>query len=292
MSKMIPPSELIITPSGHIYHLNLKPENLALTIIAVGDPDRVQQVSKYFDEVELKISKREFVTHTGWYRGKRVTAMSTGMGCDNIEIFLTELDALVNVDFKERKPKKEHTSLNIIRVGTSGSIQEGIPTGHLLVTQYAVGLDSLMAFYSCDYSELEKSISLAVQQSIGIPFLPYCIEGSSKLMKLFGEGLSIGNTVTCPGFYGPQGREVRLKPAIRDMIGKLSKVDIRGLSLTNLEMETSGYYAMGRLLGHEVISLNAIIANRITHEFATDPEFILERLIIHTLEKITESVGL
>lgn len=288
MTKRIPESELIINPDGSIYHLNLKPEDLASTVIAVGDPDRVEKVSQYFDSIEFKTSKREFVAHTGHYKGKRITAISTGMGTDNIEIFMTELDALVNVDFKTRLIKEKHTSLDIIRVGTSGSMQKDIPAGSLLASAYGIGLDTLMAFYSTSYTDLEKNVANTVRKSLNLPFLPYCIEGSQKLLKLLGDGLKVGNTATCPGFFGPQGREVRVKPAIPDIIEKLASVKVDGFRITNFEMETSGYYAMGRLLGHEVMSLNAIVANRITQEFANNPYEIVDNLIKHTLKKVAE----
>lgn len=288
MTKRISESELIINPDGSIYHLNLKPEDLASTIIAVGDPDRVGRVSQHFDSIDFKSSKREFVAHTGHLRGKRITAISTGMGTDNIEIFMTELDALVNVDFNTRLPKEQHTSLDIIRVGTSGSMQRDIPAGTLLASAYGIGLDTLMAFYSTSYTDLETKVARMVQQSLNLPFLPYCVEGSQKLINLLSDGLVIGNTATCPGFFGPQGRQVRVKPAIPDIIDKLASIDIDGFTITNFEMETSGYYAMGRLLGHEVLSLNAIVANRITQVFATNPHDIVDDLIKHTLKKVAQ----
>ncbi|MGY6741986.1 MAG: nucleoside phosphorylase [Cecembia sp.] len=288
MSKRIPESELIINSDGSIYHLNLKPEHLASTVIAVGDPDRVEKVSKHFDSIEFEISKREFVTHTGYYKGKRLTAISTGMGTDNIEIFMTELDALVNVDFQTRLPKETHTSLDIIRIGTSGSMQKEIPAGSLLASAYGVGLDTLMAFYQTNYSPWEEKIGAIIQKELNLSFTPYCIQGSKKLLTKVGEGLFIGNTVTCPGFFGPQGREVRIKPAIPDIIEKLGNIQVDDFRLTNFEMETSGYYAMGRLLGHEVMSLNAIIANRITHEFANNAYEIVDQLIIQTLENLSK----
>lgn len=288
MSKRIPESELIINSDGSIYHLNLKPEHLASTVIAVGDPDRVEKVSQYFDTIEFKMSKREFVTHTGTYKGKRITAISTGMGTDNIEIFMTELDALVNIDLETRMPKESHTSLNIIRVGTSGSMQADIPAGSMLASRYGVGLDTLMAYYTTEYSDLETNVAKAIQKKLGVSFLPYCIEGSKGLLEKLGEGLVVGNTATCPGFFAPQGREVRLKPAIPDIIERLSSISVGDFKMTNFEMETAGYYAMGRLLGHEVLSLNAIVANRITHEFANDSYAIVDQLIKHTLDKIAE----
>src|SRR5690606_21777792 len=286
MDNFIPESELVINPDGSIYHLNLKPEHLASSIITVGDPERVAAVSRYFDEIEVKVSRREFVTHTGWYGGKRLTVMSTGMGTDNIEIFMNELDALVNVDFQTRRPKETHTSLHIVRVGTSGSMQINIPAGSLLASVYGIGLDTLMQFYPGRYSDLEIEVGNAVQEALSLPFTPYCVKGSEKLLEKLGTGLAHGNTVTCPGFFAPQGRMVRIKPAIPDIIERLSRVQLQALRLTNFEMETAGYYAMGRLLGHEVLSLNAIVANRITREFAEDPGEIVERLITHTLDLI------
>lgn len=286
MNKFIPETELIVNPDGSIYHLNLKPENLASTVITVGDPDRVKQVSKHFEEIEFVTSKREFVTHTGRYKGKRLSVMSTGMGTDNIEIFMTELDALVNVDLKNRQPKEFHTTLQIIRVGTSGSMRKEIPAGSMLASVHGIGLDTLMTFYKGEFTELEIKYADIIKESLKIEFRPYCVQGSSKLLKMLGEGLLHGNTVTCPGFFGPQGREVRVKPAIPDIIEILADVDVDGFKLTNFEMETAGYYAMGRLLGHEALSLNAIVANRITKEFSKDAGSIMDKLILHTLEKV------
>lgn len=286
MDNFIPESELIINPDGSIYHLNLKPEQLASSIITVGDPERVAAVSRHFDRIEVKVSRREFVTHTGTYKGKRLSVMSTGMGTDNIEIFMNELDALVNVDFQTRRPKKDHTCLNIVRVGTSGSMQPDIRVGSLLASRYGIGLDTLMHFYQGEYSPFEVHVGDTVQQALHLPFRPYCFKGSDQLIETLGRGLILGNTVTCPGFFGPQGREVRLKPAIPDIIEILGRVHLPDFVLTNFEMETAGYYAMGRLLGHDVLSLNAVVANRITKEFAAAPGEIVERLITHTLEGI------
>ncbi|GGF47388.1 nucleoside phosphorylase [Echinicola rosea] len=287
MTKVIPASELIINPDGSIYHLNLKPEFLASSVITVGDPERVAKISQYFDHIEVKVAKREFVTHTGTYKGKRLSVMSTGMGTDNIEIFMTELDALVNIDLHTRKIKPKHTALKIVRVGTSGSMRKEIPAGALVASNFAVGLDTLMQYYAADFSQKELAIGNAVQQSLGLGFRPYCFEGSKPLLeRLCTNDTILGNTATCPGFFGPQGREVRLKPAIPDIIERLAAIDVEGVQLTNFEMETAGYYAMGKMLGHEVLSLNAIVANRITQEFVDDPSEVVERLIHHTLENI------
>jgi uridine phosphorylase len=286
MNKVIPASELIINPDGSIYHLHLKPEDISSSIIAVGDPERVAAISKHFDSIDFKMTKREFVTHTGTYEGKRLTVMSTGMGTDNIEIFMTELDALVNIDLQTRIPKEEHTSLNIVRVGTSGSMRNEIKAGSKLASSYGIGLDTLMTYYTAEQTDFEKQVGITVQAALGLPFTPYCFQGSQLLLDKLSEGLIIGNTVTCPGFFGPQGREVRLKPAIPDIIERLGAVEMENFKLTNFEMETAGYYAMGRMLGHEVLSLNAIVANRISLEFADDPGAIMEELILHTLKHI------
>ncbi|MBI1301071.1 MAG: phosphorylase [Alphaproteobacteria bacterium] len=280
---MIPESELILNRDGSIYHLNLKPEQLADSVIAVGDPDRVAKISRYFDRIEYKGGKREFITHTGTYRGKRMSVISTGMGTDNVEIFLTELDALVNIDLRSRTPKPTHKSLEIVRVGTSGSMQNDVPVDALLASTYAIGLDTLMAFYNLPQTQLEVQIADSVKQELQLPFIPYCAAGSSRLMKKLGNGLFKGVTVTCPGFFAPQGRVVRLQPSFPRIIESLAGIDVQGNRLSNFEMETAGYYAMGRLLGHEVISLNAIIGNRVTQTFSENPDLTVERLIQHTL---------
>jgi uridine phosphorylase len=212
--------------------------------------------------------------------------MSTGIGTDNIEIFLTELDALFNIDFLTRMPKENHHALNIVRVGTSGSMQANIPAGAVLASEYALGLDILMVYYSPSQTPLESSLSALAKDRLNLPFMPYCTGGSAKLMEKLGGGLEKGITVTCPGFFGPQGRRVRLEPAIPDMFHLLGSLQMDGLSFTNFEMETAGYYALGRLLGHEVLSLNAIVANRIDQTFVSDPDQLMERLISHTLGKI------
>lgn len=286
MPGPIAESELIINPDGSIYHLHLKPGQVADTIITVGDPDRVAKVSAHFDKIELQVQHREFITHTGWYKGKRISAMSTGMGTDNVEIFMTELDALFNVDFKTRRPKSGHKQLRIVRVGTSGSMQSTLPEGSTLVSSMAVGLDTLMAFYTIPQTDLESQIAEHVKKCLNLPFLPYCIAGSAKLLEELGEGFSSGITVTCPGFFGPQGREVRLKPRIPTIFNRLGEHPFQNHSFTNFEMETAGYYAMAKLLGHEVLSMNAIVANRVSGRISDSPGLIIENLIKRVLEKI------
>jgi uridine phosphorylase len=285
MIRPIPESELIINPDGSIYHLNLKPGQVADSIITVGDPDRVEKITRYFDKIDLKAHKREFVTHTGWYKGKRLSVMSTGMGTDNIDIFLTELDALFNVDFSSRTPKSKHTSLEIVRVGTSGSMQESIPAGTLLASAYGLGLDSLMVYYHLPQHGMASQLAAAVREKLGLPYTPYCVQASGKLLARFGGSMQKGITVTCPGFFGPQGRKVRLEPAFPEIFNLLGSINLNEYAFTNFEMETAGYYALGKLLGHEVLSLNAIVANRINQTFISDTDAILDELILHTLEK-------
>ncbi|MBI0401191.1 nucleoside phosphorylase [Cyclobacterium marinum] len=286
MLSPIPESELIINPDGSIYHLLLKPGQVADTIITVGDPNRVAKVSSHFDRIDLQVSHREFVTHTGWYKNKRISVISTGMGTDNVEIFMTELDALFNVDFNSRLPNSSQKKLNIVRIGTSGSMQSTLPEGSILASSKAVGLDTLMAFYSIPQTDIEHQIADEVQLRLGLPFKPYCVSGSEALLKKIGKDLPSGITVTCPGFFGPQGREVRLKPRIPEIFDLLGKHPFQNEVFTNFEMETAGYYAMGKMLGHEVLSMNAIIANRISGKFSADPSGVVDKLIVSVLEKL------
>jgi uridine phosphorylase len=285
-NRRIPASELIINSDGSIYHLNLKPEQLASLVFTVGDPDRVALVSRYFDRVDFKINKREFVTHTGWLNGNRVTVMSTGMGTDNIEILMTELDALVNVDLQTREIKPEKKSLQIVRLGTSGSMQSDIPVGSLLASEIGVGMDTLMVYYP----ELagNQSLAKAIQVELGLSFLPYQAPASVSLIEKLDQNFVKGVTLTCPGFYAPQGREVRLKPRFDQMIERLSALRIEDKRLTNFEMETAGYYAMGELLGHQMLSLNAIVANRPLKQFDPEADKTVDRLIQLALDTFTK----
>ncbi|QJX48420.1 nucleoside phosphorylase [Hymenobacter taeanensis] len=288
----IPDSELILNKDGSIYHLNLLPDHISDTIITVGDPDRVPSVSQHFDSIETVIQKREFVTHVGYYRGKRLTVISTGMGTDNIDILLNELDALVNIDFvtREARPLEERINLRIIRVGTSGALQADIPVGSHLVTEHAVGLDSLMQFYPLVETGLEVEVAREIQQSLQLDYRPYCVRGSDLLREQLGAGMIPGNTLTCPGFYGPQGRVLRLDLRLPTLIQQFQQFRHQSAEgefrLTNFEMETAGYYALGRMLGHEVVSLNAIVANRASGEFATNSEAVINDLIAKTLDRV------
>ncbi len=292
---MIPSSELILNPDGSIYHLNLLPDHISDTILTVGDPARVAQVSRHFDSVEFEGTHREFVTHVGYYRGQRLTVLSTGMGTDNIDIVMNELDALVNIDFMARtvRPVEERLSLRIIRLGTSGSLQAEVPIGAMLATEHAVGLDSLMQFYPLMETGLEAEIATGLQRALALPYAPYVVRGSDLLREQLGAGMVMGNTLTCPGFYGPQGRRLRLDLRQPDYMERLQGFRHQSAEgefrLSNFEMETAGYYALGRLLGHEVLSLNAIVANRATGEFAADAGAVVDAMIERTLAALVKA---
>jgi uridine phosphorylase len=279
-------TDLILNPDGSVYHLSLLPKNISDTIIAVGDPSRVYMVSQYFDEVEFEMNKREFITQVGKYNNKRITVISTGIGTDNVEIFFTELDALVNIDLKTREPKPRKKRLKIIRVGTSGALQEDIPIGSHLISDYGVGLDNLMSFYDLPMDDYETGLAHDIQKKVGLPFMPYVVKSSDELRAQIGKDMLVGNTVTCPGFYAPQGRELRLPIRYPRLLEDLNYYHKGDLWLTNFEMETSAYYAMGRLLGHDVVSANAIIANRMKNKFSKNPTKVIESLIEKVLEHV------
>ncbi|MHA7129703.1 nucleoside phosphorylase [Algoriphagus namhaensis] len=280
--ERIPESELILNADGSVYHLHLFPDQIGDLIFTVGDPDRVPEVSKYFDRVDLTVSKREFVTHTGWIGDRKVSVISTGMGTDNVEIFMTELDALVNIDLVNRVPKPNHTALQIVRLGTSGTIHEDIPVGSFLASETAIGLDTLMQFYPQLSSD--QSIAQALQKTLDLKFTPYQAEGSKLLLDQLSLDFSRGLTLTAPGFYAPQGRKLRISAAIPQYLERLESFRLGEKRITNFEMETAGYYAMGTLLGHEVLSLNAIVANRATGEFDKKAEKTVDRMISAALK--------
>jgi uridine phosphorylase len=279
-------TDLILNPDGSVYHLNLLPKHISDTIITVGDPSRVYMVSQYFDEVEFEMNKREFITHVGRYNGKRITVISTGIGTDNIEIFFTEIDALANIDLKTREPKPRKKKLKIIRIGTSGALQEDISIGSHLVTDYAIGLDSLMNFYDLPMDDFETGVAHDLQKKAGLPFMPYVVKGGELLRKRIAFDMALGNTVTCPGFYAPQGRELRIPIRFPHLMEELNYYHKGDFWLTNFEMETAGYYALARLLGHEVLSVNAIIANRVKNKFSKDPGKVIESLIEKVLDRV------
>lgn len=288
MKNKISEADLILNPDGSIYHLNLLPEDIADTIITVGDPDRVTEVSKHFDRIELKKGKREFISHTGYLGSRRITVLSTGIGTDNIDIVFNELDALVNVDFDTRTEKTNLKSLNIIRIGTSGAIQDDIELGSILVSEYGLGLDSLIHYYMYHFSEDEHKILDAVKSHFshlkGIS--PYIIAADPDLIKTIGNGLERGITITSPGFYAPQGREVRAKASFPALINDFQSFSTENYRITNLEMETAGIYALSRVLGHKALSVNAILANRLKFKFAPDPEKIIDNTIELVLSRL------
>lgn len=284
--RIIPESELIIN-QGRIYHLNLSPEMIADTIIVVGDPERVPKVSAHFDKIYHQVSHRELVTHTGEIGGKALTVISSGMGTDNVELLLTELDALVNIDFKTRKIKRRLKKLKIVRIGTSGCLQSDIPIDSLLVSKAALGLDTLSVFYKRQVDGELAVLEHKVQRLLELPFKPYMAKASETLFKLFEQEMHHGITVTAPGFYAPQGRTLRLPLSKPNLIDELAKLSTPIGRFTNLEMETAAYYMMAELLGHEMISLNALIANRANGTFSKNAQGVVEKLIQLTLEKLT-----
>ncbi|MEO5892939.1 MAG: nucleoside phosphorylase [Ferruginibacter sp.] len=285
-------SELIINDRGAAYHINCRPDEIAGTIITVGDPDRVKEVSKHFDHIEYQNNHREFVVHTGWLGNKRLSCVSTGIGPDNIDIVLNELDALVNIDFETRTIKEELTALNIIRFGTSGSLQKEIPVDSFVASTHGLGLDNLMNFYRTENNEEERQLLQAfnthTQLSSGNIF-PYINMASVHLLKHFTNNYHQGVTVTCPGFYGPQGRVLRLGLAYPLLIDNLTTFQFGNYHITNFEMETSAIYGLGKVLGHHCLSLSAIVANRISKEFSKDGGKAVEDLIKQSLNVIADS---
>jgi uridine phosphorylase len=291
--QRIAESELIINARGAVYHVDLRPEELAQNIIVVGDPDRVGMVSKYFDKVEVTRQHREFVSHTGTIGNKRITCTSTGIGPDNIDIVLNEFDALVNIDFESRMIKKELTTLNIIRIGTSGSLQADVPVDSWVAGTHGLGLDNLLNYYRLEHNEQEKELlqSFVTQTQLHSQICnPYISLASPALLKHFVDGFHHGITVTCPGFYGPQGRVLRLGIRNPELIDSLTQFRFGQHRITNFEMETSAIYGLGRLLGHHCLSLNAIIANRIAKEFTKDAHTLVDKLIRKVLETISNEL--
>jgi len=289
MGNKLSEADLIINQDGTIYHLNLLPEDLAHTVITVGDPDRVSEISKHFDRIELKKGKREFLTHTGYLGQKRITVISTGIGTDNIDIVFNELDALVNVDFETREVKKDLVSLDIIRVGTSGAIQSDLPMGTILASSFGLGLDALMKYYIHELSVDERPILEAFySHSSHIKGIhPYLTAADPGLLNRIGGEMEQGITVTAPGFYAPQGRQVRAKNAIPNFIELLNTFQHGKYRITNLEMETAGIYALAKALGHKALSVNAILASRVNFEFSNTPDQVVDKAIRMVLDKLS-----
>lgn len=289
---MIKESELILNPDGSIYHLNLRPEQVADTIILVGDPNRVPRVSAYFDTIEFSTQKREFCTHTGTYKGKRLTALSTGIGPDNIDIVINELDALFNIDLHTRKSKEQLTSLNIVRFGTSGSLQADIPVDSFVLSSHGLGMDNMLHAYK----EAPNVREIAMEEAFmahtqwntdkGRPYIVGC--GETLKQRLLTDKVFEGITGTAPGFYGPQGRMLRLPVQDPTLNDKLHSFNYKGYRMTNLEMETSAIYGLSKLLGHQAVSLNAIIANRAAGTFTKDTKKVVENLIVYGLEQLAK----
>ncbi|MFA0963025.1 nucleoside phosphorylase [Roseivirga sp. BDSF3-8] len=279
LTQPIPESELILNDDGSVYHLNLKREHVGDIILTVGDPDRVEKVSQHFDSIDHKIQRREFKTHTGRLGNKRLSVISTGMGTDNVEILMTELDALVNIDLEKRTIKEDITKLEIIRLGTSGGLQPEVENGSCILSRYSVGLDTLMNFYELEQEPMETALATSLQETIGLGFLPYVVQASENLLARFQEVGEEGITLTAPGFYAPQGRAIRLLPFRNDLIDQYRDFRHQGIRISNFEMETAGYYALGQMFGHECLSCNAIIANRSENSFSTDPGKVVEEMI-------------
>jgi uridine phosphorylase len=284
-------SELIITSQGAVYHINLRPEDLAPTVITVGDPDRVAQVSKYFDKVDFKTQHREFVAHTGWIGRKHLTVLSSGIGPDNIDIVMNELDACVNIDFNTRTIKETHTSLSIIRFGTSGSLQEDIPVDSLVASSHGIGLDNVLHYYQLQVDEFEQQLVEVFTLHAGLEkksIIPYAAGGSAELLSFFKQGYNHGITVTCPGFYAPQGRVVRAGLRFPELVERLSSFQFNGHRITNFEMETSAIFGLGKIFGHRCLALNTIVANRISKTFSKDMAASVDRMIRRNLEIIEQ----
>ena len=287
---MIASSELILNPDGSVYHLNLKPEHIANDIIFVGDQNRVEKITQFFDSIEYSTQKREFKTQTGIFKGKRITVMSTGIGPDNIDIVMNELDALVNIDLETREPIATLTSLNIIRIGTSGALQADIPCDSFVMSKFGLGLDNMLRSYLVDAIS-----NIAIEDAFvkhtdwdlkkGKPYVISCSEKLEKIIE--SDRMHKGITATSGGFYGPQGRVLRLNIQDENLNGKMDNFEFENTKITNLEMETAAIYGLGKLLGHECLSLNAIIANRATGTFSEDPYKAVDELIAYTLEKLS-----
>jgi uridine phosphorylase len=288
---MIKSSELILNPDGSVYHLNLLPEHIANDIIFVGDQNRVEKITQFFDSIEFSTQKREFKTQTGLFKGKRITVISTGIGPDNIDIVINELDALVNIDLKTRKPKENLISLNIIRIGTSGSLQADIPVDSFVMAQFGLGLDNMLRSYLIDdISEIAMEDAFIQHTNWDLKKgRPYVISCSEKLEKLMESNqIFKGITGTAGGFYGPQGRVLRLNIQDENLNSKMDSFNYNGTRMTNLEMETSAIYGLGKLLGHNCLSLNAIIANRASGTFSDDSYKAVDELIAYALMKLAE----
>jgi uridine phosphorylase len=291
MINIIAETELILNPNGSVYHLKLLPENVAENIIIVGDQGRVETVSRFFDSIEFKVQNREFITHTGTFNGKRIMVISSGIGTDNIDILINELDAAVNIDLKTRMIKKERVSLNIVRIGTSGALQEDIPVDNFVVSTHGLGFDGLLNYYldlpKINDNEVSEAFIQQTNWNKNLPY-PYAVKGSEILINKIGFDLIKGITATAPGFYGPQGRKLRLTPWVEDFNQQLTDFKYKENRITNFEMETSALYGLGALLGHQTCTVCSIIANRVAKKYSQNYHASVEQLIQLVLERLTK----
>lgn len=289
MARVIEPSELIINSDGSIFHLHVRPEQIATTIILVGDPDRVDMVAKHFDSIECDVRSREFHTITGMYNGKRISCVSHGIGCDNIDIVATELDALVNIDFKTRQEKQTHTTLTMVRVGTSGGLQEICPVGTYVVSEKSMGFDGLLNYYETPDGFFDTDTEQAFIRHTNWRSrltTPYVVNADAELVRRIGGDMVRGITISAPGFYGPQGRYVRARPADMELNKKIMSFEHNGFQITNFEMESSALAGMALLLGHKAMTVCAIIAGRVAHNMNTNYQGNMEDLIKKVLSRI------
>jgi len=291
MNNIIAETELILNPNGSVYHLKLLPENIAENIIIVGDQGRVETVSRFFDTIDFKVQNREFITHTGTYNGKRIMVISSGIGTDNIDILINELDAAVNIDLETRMIKKDRISLNIVRIGTSGALQQDIPVDSFVVSTHGLGFDGLLNYYldlpKVNENEVSEAFIEQTNWHKNLPF-PYVVKGSEMLINKIGFDLIKGITATAPGFYGPQGRKLRLSPWVEDFNQQLTDFKYKENRITNFEMETSALYGLGALLGHQTCTVCTIIANRVAKKYSQNYHASVEQLIQLVLERLTK----
>lgn len=291
MNQPIPASQLVLNNEGAIYHLNLHPDQLADDVILVGNPNRVDMIASFFDKIEVKRENRELISRTGCFNGKRITALSTGMGTDNLDIVMNELDALANIDLKTRMPKEEHRTLNLIRLGTCGALQPDIPVGDSYVaTRYAIGLDGLLYFYEKNREVNEIAMRDAFIEQMNYPHdlpKPYVVEGSKTLFDRLAQGYYQGVTATAPGFYGPQGRTLRMHLSYPELNHKIEAFNYNDWRVCNFEMESSALYGLGKMMGHNCLTVCVAIANRVTEQFATDYHPFVKKLVLNTLERIS-----
>ncbi len=288
---MIKQSELILNNDGSIFHLHLKPEHISTQIILVGDPARVDTISSHFNKIDFTVQNREFKTVTGWYNGKKLTVISTGIGTDNIDIVVNELDALVNIDLETREIKEKHTSLNIVRIGTSGGLQTNLPVNSFVVSQKSIGFDGMLNYYAnrenvCDL-QFEKAFKTYTNWEDSLP-TPYVVDASEKLISKFsGEKFTKGVTISAPGFYGPQGRVLRLPLAVPELNSQIEKFTFKNFKITNFEMECSAIYGLSKMLGHEALTVCLIIANRVTQTANESYRSKMKQLINIVLDRLT-----